>query len=245
MSSLARVRETLAMGLREYARTPVLVGLLVVLPAYFVGVFVLIAPDTTVPLTIDGTRTTATLIAIYGALLVPTVGALIGGIAGLFVTLSATEADRRLTIAGLDPVELLAARFSLVAAAGALGVAVATGVLAVTVVPADPAAFVLAGVLCAVIYGLLGTLAGLVVGRLAGVYLMLLAPMMDIVFFQNPMVEDAHWVASVLPGRFVADLAIDAAIGGSIALDPLGPAILECGAIGVLAAFAYYGRITA
>jgi len=234
------------MGLREYARTPVLLALLLFLPAYFVGVFVYVLPTSSVPIYVPGSgRLTVQTVEIYGALLVPLMGALIGGIAGLFVMLSATDADARLSIAGVGPVSLLAARFTLVAVAGLIAVGVSLAVLATTFVPEALVPFVLASVVVGVTYGLLGTLAGLVVSRLAGVYLMLIAPMLDVFFFQNPMIEDAHWLATYLPGNFPTEIAVDAAFSGSVEWGPFGPALGWLAVAGGLAAVAYYRALGA
>jgi hypothetical protein len=53
---------------------------------------------------------------------------------------------------------------------------------------------------------------------LAGVYLLLFVPTVDVLFFQNPMVEDPHWVASYLPGRYAAEVAVDAGLSAG---DPI------------------------
>jgi len=236
-----RFRTTFEMGLREYARTPVLLGLVLFLPAYFVGIFIHVLPTSSLPIYVPGSgRMTVQTVEIYGALLVPLMGALIGGIAGLFVMLSATDADARLSIAGVGPVSLLAARFTLIVVAGLLAVGVSLAVLATAFVPEAIVPFVLASLVLAVTYGLLGTLAGLIVSRLAGVYLMLIAPMLDVFFFQNPMIDDGHWLSTLLPGHFPTAVAVDAAFTRSVAWDPFGPVLAWLGVAGGFAALAYY-----
>lgn len=229
------------MGLREYARTPVLLALLVFLPAYFVGVLVFLLPDSAVPVEVAGRGTVALPSSqLYGILLVPLVCSLVGGIAGLFSMLTARDTDGRLAVAGYRPAQLLLARVGLLAVAGAVAAGVSLAVLSVEVVPQRLGWFAVASVLAGLTYGLVGALAGLVLSRLAGVYLLLFAPMVDVFFFQNPMVSDPHWFASYLPGHYVTEVAVDAGFSASVALEPLGWAILYLGVMGVVTASAYY-----
>jgi hypothetical protein len=60
-----------------------------------------------------------------------------------------------------------------------------------------------------------------VLSRLAGVYTMLMFPMIDVFFFQNPMVEEYHWIAAYLPAHGVIKVATDAGFTSSVNLDPL------------------------
>lgn len=236
-----RLRATVGMGLREHARTPVLVALLVLLPAYFVGVFVHLLPSSTLPVVVPGSgRTTVETVAVYGVLLVPTMAALVGGLAGLFAMLAARDADVRLVVAGARPAELVVARYVLVAVAGLVATGVSLGVLSVAVVPERPAWFVAASVVAALSYGLVGTLAGLVAGRLTGVYLVVFAPMVDLLFFQNPLVEEAHWLARFLPGHRVARVAVDAGLSATVDPAPLGWALAYLAVVGVVATAAVY-----
>ncbi|NEU58147.1 ABC transporter permease [Halorussus sp. MSC15.2] len=232
------------MGLREYARTPVLLALLVFLPAYFVGVLVFLLPDSPVPVEVAG-RGTVTLPSsqLYGILLVPLMCALVGGIAGLFLMLTARDADGRLAVAGYRPAQLLFARVGLLAVAAAVAAAVSLAVLSVEVVPDRLGWFAVASVLAGLTYGLVGALAGLVLSRLAGVYLLLFAPMVDVFFFQNPIVSDPHWLASSLPGHYATAVAVDAGLSASVAFEPLGRAVLYLGAVSVVTAVAYYRTI--
>jgi len=239
--SAERIGTAFASGLREYARTPVLLALLVFLPAYFVGVLVLLLPESSVPVEMAGRGVVAVPSSeLYGVLLVPLTSALVGGIAGLFLMSAARSADARLVIAGFRPVQLLAARVGLLTVAGAVAAGVALGVLSVEVVPERVGWFLVASVLAGLTYGLVGTLAGLVLSRLAGVYLLLFAPMVDVFFFQNPMVADPHWLAAYLPGRFATEAAVDAGLSASVALEPFGWAGAYLLGVGVVTAVAYY-----
>ncbi|WP_435181668.1 ABC transporter permease [Halorussus sp. AFM4] len=236
-----RVAAAFEMGLREYARTPVLLALLVFLPAYFVGVLVYLLPASPVPVAVAGEGTVAVPSSeLYGILLVPLLCALVGGIAGLFLMLNARDADGRLVVAGYRPAQLLVARVGLLAVAAGVAAGVSLGVLSVEVVPERLGWFVAASVLAGLTYGLVGALAGLALSRLAGVYLLLFAPMVDVFFFQNPMVGDPHWLASYLPGHFATEVAVDAGFSASVSLEPLGWAVAYLLAVGAAAGVAYY-----
>jgi len=241
MRSLDRIGRAFEMGLYEYARTPVLLGLLLFLPAYFIGMFAYVLPASEMPITVpgDGRQLVATA-DLYGVLLVPLLAGLIGGIAGLFLMQTAREADARLVRAGYRPSQVIAARFALLVVASVVATAVALAVLSVTFVPESPAAFVAASVLAGLIYGLVGVLAGLVAGRLAGVYTMLFVPMLDVFFLQNPTVENRLWIAPYLPGHAVTELAADAGFSTDVALAPFAEGLGMLFVAAVLATAAFY-----
>ncbi|WP_136342286.1 hypothetical protein [Halapricum salinum] len=241
MGSVARVSRAFEMGLREYARTPVLLALLLFLPVYFVGIFVYVLPASEMAITVpgDGQRVVATA-DLYGVLLIPLLAGLIGGIAGLFLMQAAREADGRLVLAGYHPAQVIAARIGLLVVASVVATAVGLAVLAVGYVPQSLAVFVAASVLAGLTYGLVGVLVGLVLGRLAGVYTMLFVPMFDVFFLQNPTVDDQLWLATYLPGHAVTELAVDAGFSGSVALDPFARALAALAVVGALATAAFY-----
>jgi ABC-2 type transport system permease protein len=238
---LATLVET---GLREYVRTPVLIGLLLFLPAYFEGFLLFVLPSESLPVAIPGgERAVVEMAHLYGVLLVPMMAGLVGGLAGLFVTLTARDADARLLAAGYRPAELVGARYLLVAVAGLVSTAVSLGILAVAYVPEHLGWFVVAALVAALTYGMVGTVAGLVVGRLAGVYLVLVTPMIDLLFFQNPTVADPAWIAAYLPGRFAADLAVAAGFGDAVDLGFVGWEAASLPLALVAATTAFYWRV--
>lgn len=222
----ARTRTAVVAGLREYARTPVLLGLLVVLPAYLIVVFGWVIPSTPVPIDLpDGGRTTVAMADAYAALAAPMVGALIGGIAGLFVMRASRDADGRLVIAGYHPREVVLARFALLAVAGVVVTGVAMVAVWLSVVPERPGWLAVATLSAALIYSMLGSLAGLVLRRVTGVYLLLFGPMLDLFLYQNPLAADTPWFATYLPGHFPVRLAIDAAFSSGIAIGSVAWAV--------------------
>jgi len=239
--SVARIGRAFEMGLREYARTPVLIALLLFLPVYFVGIFVYVLPASEVPITVpgEGQQIVATA-ELYGVLLVPLLSALIGGIAGMFLMQTASDADNRLVLAGYRPVQVIAARFGLLVVASAVATAVALAVLSVEFVPKSLSVFVVASVLAGLIYGLVGVLVGLVLGRLGGVYTMLFLPMLDVFFFQNPMADEKLWLADYTPGHAVSEIAVDAGFSGTVGFEPFGQALGALVIVATLAIAAFY-----
>lgn len=241
MGSVARVSRAFEMGLREYARTPVLLALLLFLPVYFVGIFVYLLPASEMPITVPGEgRQLVATADLYGVLLVPLLAGLIGGIAGLFLMQAARDADGRLVLAGYRPTQVIAARFGLLVVASVVATGVGLAVLSTAYVPVALPIFVAASVLAGLIYGLVGVLVGLVLGRLAGVYTMLFVPMLDVFFLQNPTVDEQRWIATYLPGHAVTELAVDAGFSSSVALDPFAQALAALAVVGALATAAFY-----
>jgi predicted branched-subunit amino acid permease len=81
----SRVSTAVGMGLREFRRMPVLLGLLLFLPAYFVGIFVLLVPDTTVPIPLDGGAVAVAMPAFAAVFMTAVAVAILSGVVGLFL----------------------------------------------------------------------------------------------------------------------------------------------------------------
>lgn len=210
-----------ASGLREYARTPVLLALFLFLPAYLIGAFTRLVPSTTVPVAVPGDGAVPLAMAdVYAVFMTPLVGALVGALAGIFLLQSTRAADGRLVVAGARPRQVLLARLGLLAAVGAVVAGVAVATAATAFVPERPVVLFGATLLGALVYGLLGALAGIVVDRLAGVYLALFGTMIDVFLVQNPLAE-APGYAVALPGYAPVELAVDAGFSASVSLDPV------------------------
>jgi len=211
-----RVRTLAAMGAREFARTPVLLALLVVLPVYVIGVFVLLVDDTAVPLTIDGSVVSAEMSAFAAAFMTPVTVAILAGIVGLFLMQSSQAADDRLRLAGYRAGELVTARFGLLVVGTLLVTAASLAVALMAVTPELLGWFVLATVLTGLTYGILGVVVGVVLDRLPGVYVMLFAPMVDVLMFQNPLATDPPTWTSALPGHYATELLFAATFTTSV-----------------------------
>jgi hypothetical protein len=232
-----RVRAALGADLRSYARTPVLLALLVAVPAYVVVLFPLVAPDTAVPLEVDGATVTATLPEAVGTVTAPLAASLVAGITGLFL-MGDAAVDGRLALAGFRGREVVAARFGVLVAVGSLASGVAVAGLAPTVVPAHPAWFLVAVLLAALCYGLAGVLAGTLLDRLPGTYLLLFGPSLDLFLLQNPL-TDPPAVAEYLPTHYAVSLATEAALADSVTPGELGPALAGVAVLGALAVAAF------
>lgn len=216
-----RVHTAVTMGVREFARTPVLLALLVVLPVYIIGVFVLLVPDMDVPIPIDGTTTSIAMPEFAAAFMTPVTVAILSGIVGLFLIQSSAEADGRLRLAGFSAPHLVVSRIGTLGVGTVVVTAVSVLVAGVAFQPEHPGGFVLATLLIGLTYGILGVIVGIVLDRLSGVYVMLFAPMVDILMFGNPLATDSPDWTAVLPSRFGTDALFDAAFASGAEMGSL------------------------
>jgi VIT1/CCC1 family predicted Fe2+/Mn2+ transporter len=216
-----RVTTAVEMSFREFARTPVLIALLAFLPAYMIGVFVWLVPDSTIPLTVDGATVTAEMSAFAAAFMTPVTVAVLSGIVGLFLMQTSQDADSRLRLAGFRARELVTARLGLLTAGSVVITGASLSVALFAFTPENLAPFVGAAVLTGVTYGLLGVITGIVIDRLPGVYVMLFAPMVDILMFQNPLATESPSWTVALPGNFATDALMQAAFTSGVDLTDL------------------------
>lgn len=214
-----RTTTAIEMSIREFARTPVLLALLAFLPVYMIGVFVWLVPDSTVPLTIDGTTVTTEMSAFAAAFMTPVTVAVLSGIVGLFLMQTSQMADSRLRLAGYHARELVTARVGVLTAGSVIVTGASLTVALLVFTPENVAAFAGAAVLVGVTYGILGVIVGIVLDRLPGVYVMLFAPMVDILMFQNPLATESPSWTTVLPGHFATNALMDAAFTSGSGLD--------------------------
>lgn len=221
-----RARTATAMAFRDQARRPLVLVLLVVVPAYIIT------------RSISETLPTPRLIGLPGGVAVVTTmrdlhGAGMGGmtiafvtaLVGVFVMQSALEGDRRLVVAGFRPGETVLPRLLVLLAATALVVTVAALVTAANFTPDSWGPFLAGLVLIGLIYGGLGALAGALLDKLAATYLILFLVLSDIGVVQNPMFHttpgEGAWL---LPGYGPARLMYEGAFspsfraGGELAL---------------------------
>lgn len=222
-----RIAAGLRYGFRDYRRNVVLWILLIGLPVMFITLSIATTPTDPAPvrLTEHGQRSTHILSMddLHGAIMVPITVGFLAGLAGLFVVLASADADRRLTLAGFRPIEILTARFGVIAFAAVLTTAVAVAVTALSFSPRSWTIFVAANVLVALLYAGIGVVVGTLAGRLGGLYLVLMLPFIDIGIAQNPMFDLAPpaW-ASYLPAhgaiRFLLDGAFTATFDEALAL---------------------------
>ena len=209
-----RVAVATRLGFREQARRPLLVVLLIGLPFFFITRA--IAQTEELPRTIGlpgGSTVLTTMRDIHGADMAAITVAFLAGLVGVFVVQSANQADRRLVVAGFRPHQALAPRLLVLGAATAIVVAVSVAVTALSFTPKLWVAFIAGTLLVALIYAMLGALAGAAVGKLGATYLLLFGAMLDLGIVQNPMFgsgEPPAW-GIALPGYGPGRVIIDAA----------------------------------
>lgn len=241
---MSRVATAVAMGAREVRRTPVLLALLVVLPAYVVGLFTVVAPDQPVTFDLRGGETVrASLTEVFPAFTTPMVAALLAGIAGLFLMQAAADTDARLVAAGYRAHQVVLSRLALLVGVSAVGTLVAVAVMLAAFTPEHLGWFAAGVMLAALVYGTVGVLAGLLLDRLPGVYLILFGAMLDLFLFQNPLATDPPEAATLMPGHYPVKLAIEAGFGNGVVLEPLVGSLVVLAVLATLATGAFYRAV--
>lgn len=240
---LLRARTATAMAFRDQERRPLVLILLVIIPAYVITRS--IAETLPTPRQIGlpgGVVVTTTMRDLHGAgmggLVVAFVVALVGVV---FVMQSALEGDRRLVLAGYRPGETVIARLLVLSAAMALVVAVAAIVTALNFTAASWLPMIVGLALIGMIYGAIGALAGAVLDKLAATYLILFLVMTNLGVVQSPMFHTTPGsLAVLLPGYAPSRLMYEGAFstsfhaGGELALSLAWLAVLSIGVFFVL-----------
>lgn len=214
MSAQLAVATKLAM--REQARRPLLIVLLVGLPFFFITRAIAATEKLPRRIGLPGDLTFLTdMRALHGASMVAITVAFLSGLCGAFVMRSARASDRRLVVAGYSATQTIFARTAVLAAACVLAVSTSLAVTALSFTPQSWGFFALGSLLVAVIYASIGALAGALLGQLSATYLVLFAAMLGTGILQNPMFGDGtpSGVATLLPDygptRVIADAAFE------------------------------------
>jgi ABC-type Na+ efflux pump permease subunit len=198
----ARALTATSIALRDQVRRPLVLILLVLVPAYVITRS--IAETLPTPRRIglpDGVWVTTTMKELHGAGMGGFAIAFCAAVVGVFVMQSALQGDRRLVVAGYRPGETVIARLVVLGAATALVVAVAAVTTALNFSPASWAPFLAALILLGLTYAAIGALAGAVLDRLAATYLMLFLVMVDVGVVQTPMFHETPGQGAwLLPG---------------------------------------------
>lgn len=235
---MTRIGTAIRLGATELRRTPLLLALLVVGPAYVIYVFTLVAPDGPAVVHVGGETVRTTLPKAFPAFTTPMTAALLAGIAGLFLMQTAATADSRAVVAGYRAHEIILARLGLLVGVAVVATAVSVGVMLTAFRPEHLGWFFLATVLTALIYGMVGLLVGVLLDRLVGVYLILFGSMVDLFVFQNPLATDPPALAQWLPGHYPLQLTIRAGFAEELVLSDLG---FSLGYLAVLTGLAIVG----
>lgn len=208
-----RIPAAVTMGIRVFYRTPVLVAVLFVLPAYLIGAFVLLVPKTNIPVSLGETTATVSMPAFATVFETAVSVAILSGIVGLFLASSSESADDRLRLAGYSDLELIVARVGTLGAGVVIVTTVTVGVAVQVFQPANFWAFTAVVGLLGITYGVVGILVGLLFDKLGGVYVMLLVPFWDVHFllFQNTPASGLLWWIEYLPGHYATTVLFQAA----------------------------------
>jgi len=222
----ARARTATAMAFRDQGRRPLVLVLLVLVPAYIICRS--IAETLATPRTIGlpgGVAVTTTMKDLHGAGMGGMTIAFVVALVGVFVMQSALAGDRRLVLAGFRPGEAVLPRLLVLLAATALVVAVSALVTAANFTPDSWGPFLAGLVLIGLIYGGLGALAGAVLDKLAATYLILFLVLSDVGVVQSPMFHTTPGAGAwLLPGYGPSRLMYEGAFspsfhaGGELAL---------------------------
>lgn len=224
-------------GIREYRRNRVLWALLVLVPAVFIGMAIMITVDMPGPIAlVERDRHFIALLSerrVHAATMVPITSAFLAGIAGLFVVTESARGDRRLVLAGMRTRDVLAGRVGVIGAATVLTTAVAIAVSGSWYAPRQWTVFAGANLLIALTYALIGVLVGPITGRIGGLYLILMLAFIDVGLGQSVMFPDGPPTWGVfLPARGASQMMLDGAF--TVNFDRSGALLL---ALAWLAAF--------
>lgn len=222
----ARARTATAMAFRDQGRRPLVLVLLILVPAYIITRS--IAETLATPRMIGlpgGVTVTTTMKDLHGAGMGGMTIAFVVALVGVFVMQSALAGDRRLVLAGFRPGETVLPRLAVLLAATALVVAVSALVTAANFTPDSWPAFLAGLLLIGLIYGGLGALAGAVLDKLAATYLILFLVLSDVGVVQSPMFHTTPGAGAwLLPGYGPSRLMYEGAFsqsfhaGGELAL---------------------------
>lgn len=208
----------LRMGARDWARTPVLWVLLVLVPTVFVLLSDAITPhgETRAVLFEAGKKVTHVVdpADIHGGTMAPIAVASLAALVGIFVVLDARAADRRLRLAGQRGAVVVTTRLTLVFTAAAVASAASLALAWTVFSPAQGDVYVLGVLVLAVTYALVGVLLGPLFGRVSGTFMAFLLPFLDLGIAQSPMLrgEPAPW-AHWLPGWGGSRMMLTGALG--------------------------------
>jgi hypothetical protein len=236
----ARALTATAMAFRDQRRRPLVLILLVIVPAYVITRS--IAETLATPRRIglpDGVWVTTTMKDLHGAGMGGFAIGFVVALVGVFVMQSALQGDRRLVVAGYRPGETVLARLLVLLAATALVVGVSALVTALNFTPSSWPPLIAALVLIGLIYGAIGALAGAVLDKLAATYLMLFVVLTDLGVVQSPMFGDGtpgRW-AVLLPGYGPARVMYDGAFSPGFHAD--GELLLGFGWLAALGVAVY------
>ncbi len=237
---LARARGATTMALRDQRRRPLVLIVLVLLPAYVITKSIAETLSTPEQLQLPGgVVVTTTMKELHGAGMGGVVIGFAAALLGVFVMQSALQGDRRLVLAGYRPGETVVARLVVLAAATAIVVAVSALVTGLNFTPDSWGPLLVALTLLGLIYAGIGALAGALLDKLGATYLMLFLVLTDLGIVQSPMFRDAPGPgAFLLPGYGPSRVMYDGAF--STSFDAGAELLLSLGWLAAVGAAVYF-----
>jgi hypothetical protein len=235
----ARTRTATSMAFREQRRRPLILILLVLLPAYVITKA--IADTRAEPRMIGlpgGLQVMTTMKDLHAPEMAKISVAFAVALVGVFVMQSALQGDRRLVVAGFRAAEAVLARLAVLLAATAIVVTVSAVVTGLFFTPEEWWAVITALMLTGLIYGGIGALAGALLDKLPATYLILFLAMTDLGVVQTPMFHATPAsFAWLLPGYGPTRVMIDGAF--SAQFHAQGELLLSLGWLAVLGVAVY------
>ena len=235
----AATRTATRMAFRDQLRRPLVLILVLFVPAYVI--IWSVAETKRTPRTISlpgGEWVTTTMKALHGPGMAGLMVAFLAALLGVFVMHSALQGDRRLVLAGLRPRDAVLARLTVLIAATLLAVGVSAAMIALVFTPASWPPVIGALVLTALSYAAIGALIGALLDKLPATYLILFLVMTDLGVVQSPMFHATpSQYAWLLPGYPLDRLLYAGAFSPSF--QAAGQLLLALGWLGALAVAVY------
>ncbi len=205
----------MVMAAKQHLRNLLFIVLLIGLPPTFITLAFIATPNASIPLEVpEGTNEFTQMVAmpdLHGAIMVPITVSFLSGFLGMFVMFSARQGDRRLVIAGYNPMLLLSARLVIITVMGILITILSVGITLLSWQPEQLALFFVANLFPALQYGFLGAIVGTYLSATSGTYLMFFLPMIDVGLIQNPMFprQNVQFWVKILPDYAPMEILID------------------------------------
>jgi hypothetical protein len=213
MSQAARTATVMAF--RDQRRRPLVLVLVVLVPAYVI--LWSVAETKPTPRAIElagGVWVRTTMKALHGPGMAGLMVAFLAALLGVFVMRSALAGDRRLVVAGFPARDAVLSRLLVLIGLTLVAVVVSALMLGLVLRPASWPAVIAALVLMGFVYAAIGALVGVLLDKLAATYVILFLVMTDLGVVQSPMFHATPGsYAWLLPGYALDRLLYSGAFG--------------------------------
>ncbi len=243
-SGLKRTWLSFVVSFKEKMRNPILVSLILFLPAYFIFIAGRVMPEEEVFINHLGEM--KEIGDVFQATFTPVTASLVTSIFGLYTVLEARDADKRLLISGYSSHELLLSRFGMIFAVGVLVSTFSLAIMMISFSPDNLPAFFMMVLLFSIIYGHIGVIIGTLMDKMAGVYTILLLITMDAGIFQSPIFlqeEPALWIR-ILPAYHPMNVVVETSFLDSIeSIGHLALSLAVLFLVTILAVYIFWLRV--